>query len=138
MSGKKKMAGWGGKRAGSGRKPAYMATDAQVRAMLRAAKKRAQDEGKTLDDVLLDLIYNRQAYEVEKRGGKVEIVLEVSPKDRIAAIKIYKEFTIGKRIETESHNHNYQHEGPVIGLPEMDPDPALKVVQGGKSGGGNP
>jgi hypothetical protein len=60
------------------------------------------------------------------------LVIEVPPKDRIAAIKVFKEYTIGKRIEKESHNHNYQHKGPAIGLPPMRQDPALKVVQGGK------
>lgn len=134
MAGKPKRAGWGGKREGSGRKPAYMLTDNQVKAMLRTAKKRAKDEDKTIDDVLLDIIYNRQAYELEKRGGKVDIVLEVPPKDRLAAIKIFKEFTIGKRIESKSETHNYQHKGPAIGLPPMDEDPALKVVKGGKGG----
>jgi hypothetical protein len=133
MAGKtKKPNSWGGKREGSGRKPAYMITDNQVKAMLKTAKKRAQEEGKTIDDVLMDIIYNRQAYEVEKPRGKVELVIEVPPKDRITAIKVFKEYTIGKRIEKESHNHNYQHEGPAIGLPPMREDPALKIVKSGK------
>jgi len=133
MAGKtKKPRTWGGAREGSGRKPAYMLSDNQVKTMLRAAKNRAKTEGRTLDDVLLDLIYDRAAYEVEKSGGWVETVVAVAPRDRIAAIKIFKEFTISKRVESESHNHNYEHPGPAIGLPPMDADPALQIIQGGK------
>lgn len=129
MSGKPKgPTGWGGSRPGAGRKPAFATNDAQVMAMLRLAKKRAKTEGKTIDDVLLDIIYNKQAYEVEKRGGRVEILMEVTPKDRLAAIKVFKEYTIGKRTESETHNHNYNHPEPIIELPEKRPDPGLKLV----------
>ena len=114
MSGKKKMgAGWGGKRAGSGRKSRFGITETEVNKMLKDAKKWAKQEGCSLNDVVLEIAYR-------------------SPdnRERLAAVKIYKEYTMTKKTETESHN--YQHNEPVVILPASDPDPALQVVQGGK------
>ena len=110
MSGKsRKPSNWGGVRPGSGRKPAYMLTDNQIKAMLRTAKKKAKEEGKALDDILLDIAYDPK-----------------DPKVQLAAIKLFKEFTMSKHTEKDINvNHN---QGPKIGLPEMKRDPA-KLIQ---------
>lgn len=122
--------GWGGKRPGAGRKPATVATNKQIKAMLTAARKRAKAEGKTIDDILLDIIYNDIAYEIALKSGKKTIQCEVPPKEKIAAIKLFKEFTIPKK--TEVARSKPTAGGPVIGLPPSDPDPALQVLKGGK------
>ena len=115
MAGKSKNANrWGGKRPGSGRKPAYMLTDNQIKAMLRSARKKAKAEGKTLDDVLLNIAYDT------KDTGK-----------QLAAIKLFKEFTMSKHTEKDINITDTR--GPKVGLPEMKPDPAkLIAIEGGK------
>ena len=103
----------GGKRAGAGRKPSYMLPENLVKTMLRTAKKKAKESGKTLDDILLELAYQKK-----------------DPRTRLAAIKLFKDFTMTKHTEKDINvNHN---EGPKIGLPEMKPDPALVLHEGGK------
>ena len=115
MAGKSKNTNrWGGKRPGSGRKPAYMLTDNQIKAMLRAVRKKAKAEGETLDDVLIDIAYH------DKDTGK-----------RLAAIKLFKEFTMSKHTEKDINITDTR--GPKVGLPEMKPDPAkLIAIEGGK------
>lgn len=120
---------WGGKRAGSGRKSSFEITDSQVSAMLRCAKKRAKEENKTIDDVLLDIVYGRIAYEVEGRGGKKKIVFDIDPRDKIAAIKLFKEFTMARKSQVDKTVRTI--EGPAIGLPPSRQDPALKIVKNG-------
>ena len=100
----------GGKRPGSGRKPKYMLTEYQIQQMHKKAKKRAREEGKTIDDILLDVIYYT---------GKSEL------REKLAAIKLLKEYTLQKHTEKDV-NVNINH-GPVIGLPEMRPDPAKQI-----------
>ena len=99
----------GGKREGSGRKPETL-SQTQVKAMLAAAKRRAKLESQTIDDILLDFIY------AKSKG----INCEVPIRDRLAAIKIYKDFTMSK--VTEQHQEVTINKGPVIGLPEMKPE----------------
>ena len=55
MAGKTKIGQWGGKREGAGR-PRYMMTDYQQKKMLQAARKRARETGKSIDEILLDII----------------------------------------------------------------------------------
>ena len=122
---------WGGVRPGSGRKPAYMLTDNQIKAMLRTARKKAKVEGKTLDDILLEIIYNTRAFEIELKSGKKKIELAVPTKERLAAIKLFKEFTMSKHSEKDINIIDAR--GPKVGLPEMKPDPAkLTSIEGGK------
>lgn len=99
--------GWGGARPGSGRKPQTL-SQTQVREMLSAAKKRAAATGKTIDDILLGFIYDDDA-----RMG-----------DRLAAIKLWKEYTIAKLQEGGETDKGL---APQVFLPEALPDPA-KVV----------
>ena len=132
MSGKSKNVNrWGGVRPGSGRKPAYMLTDNQIKAMLRTARKKAKVEGKTLDDILLEIIYNTRAFEIELKSGKKKIELAVPTKERLAAIKLFKEFTMSKHSEKDINIIDAR--GPKVGLPEMKPDPAKLIsIEGGK------
>lgn len=107
-TGPKKVENRGGWRPGAGRKPDTLSKH-QVDLMLRAAKKRAKEEGKTIDDILLDIIYGD----------------ETNNKDRLAGIKLFKDYTIPKIKEEGDTNKAL---GPQIGLPAMKEDPA-KVVQ---------
>ena len=115
----------GGKRPGSGRKPKYMLTEYQIQQMHKKAKKRAREEGKTIDDILLDIVYDSQALELETKTGKKSIKMVTETRDKLAAIKLWKEYTLQKHTEKDV-NVNINH-GPVIGLPEMRPDPAKQI-----------
>lgn len=116
MANKPKGAGWGGSRKGSGRKQVHISTDSQIKAMHRAARKRAKEEGKTIDEVLVAIIYEP----------------ETTTKDRLAAIKLFKEFTMPKR--TESDVKVNKSEEPRLMYPEKKPDPAKVVaINGGKA-----
>jgi len=111
MSGKPKISNtWGGERSGSGRKPAYMLTENQIKATLRNVRKWAKKKGETLDDCLLKIAY----------GGK-----GISRRDQIAAIKLLKDTTMSKHTETDINVNVSQ--GPTIYLPEMRPDPAKMI-----------
>ena len=78
--------------------------------MIKTAKKKAKETGRTIDDILMEIIYEPDKSIINAR---------------LAAIKIYKEYTITKSSEKSiTVNDN---RGPVI-LPEMLPDPG-KVVQ---------
>ena len=110
-SGPKAVENRGGKRKGSGRKRAFTITEQQAKAMLRKAKKFAKLHGKTVDDVLLAIIHDQ----------------EEDPKTIISAIKVFKEFTMGK---TSEQNVNINdNRGPTIWLPEMRPDPAKLIPE---------
>lgn len=80
--------------------------------MIKTAKRMAKETGKTIDDILMDIIYDDDAKLVNAR---------------LAAIKIYKEYTISK--SSEKNINVTDTRGPVI-LPAMDPDPGkLKLVK---------
>lgn len=108
----------GGARPGSGRKKETLSQN-QVNEMLSDAKKRAKEKGQSINDILLDIIYTDH-----KRSKTVTV------KDRLAAIKLWKDFTMSKVSEQNVNVQTVQ--GPSIGLPPMREDPALKVVKGGK------
>ena len=82
--------------------------------MLKEARSRAKEEGKSLNSVLLDIAY---ASVQGTADGNVKVMI----KDRLAAIKIYKEFTMGRHTEQRT---TIEDKRPTIGLPEMRPDPA--------------
>ena len=138
MTGKKKQparsGGWGGKRQGSGRKPAYMLTENQIKKMMIEARKRSKVEGITLDVVLLDIAYGiysgREVEVVTAAGTTKKVYLDSSIKEALTAIKLYKELTMAK--VSEQHVDITNHEGPRIGLPPAKSDPALEVIEGGK------
>jgi len=106
------MAGkWGGARPGSGRKPSTLSA-LQVTAMLKKAKEWAKKTGKELDDILLGIIYDE----------------ETNVKDKLAGIKLWKEYTIAK---LQEGGETDQSTGPAMYLPEQDkgPEPELKIVK---------
>ena len=76
---KQKADGRGGKRAGAGRKPETL-SGKQVHEMLMTAKKWATEQGKTIDDILMFIIYDKKT----------------TDNARLAAIKLFKDYTIPK------------------------------------------
>ena len=106
-------AGWGGPRPGSGPKKKTLSLH-QVQLMLEKAKEYAEKKKKTIDDILLEFIYD-----------------EKSPlRDRAACIKLWKEYTIAKMQEGGETD---KEAGPGIYLPGEKPD-QTKVVELKKTG----
>jgi hypothetical protein len=106
---------WGGSRAGSGRKRAAL-SDAQVKKLLRAAKKKEKETGVSVADQLMSVIYGKR---------------DVKIKERIAAIKVFYDQTVTSASESDV-SVTKQIE-PSIYLPEPMADPAkLTTIQGGK------
>lgn len=105
--------GWGGKRDGAGRHKQTLSM-AQIEHMFKRAKFYEEKNGKSIDDVLLDFIYSEKTPD----------------KDKIACIKLWKEYTIAKMQEGGSADSEL---GPNVYLPSEKPDPAkvLKLKQVG-------
>jgi len=123
MSGTKKMhQGWGGRREGSGRKPGYMLSENQVKAMLNRMRKAKRQLGIDENDFLISIITEGRT--PNKKPDKATI------RERLAAVKLFKEFSAMKTSKQEIDVT--RHEGPAIVLPEMLEDPALKIIGGGK------
>lgn len=99
---------WGGARPNSGPKKQTLSAH-QVQLMLDKAKEYAEKFGKTIDEILLDFIYED----------------DMPKKDRAACIKLWKEYTIAKISEGGEADKNL---GPGIYLPGEKPDPT-KVVE---------
>lgn len=83
--------------------------------MIKAAVKVAKKEGRTLDEVLLAIAYHAE-----------------NLTHRLAAIKIFKEYTIPKVSEKKVEINEKQ--APKIYLPAKKPDPAKVIPIGGKHG----
>ena len=122
----------GGSRPGAGRKPVYVISEKEVKKLVKAARGKARETGKSLADVLIDLAYQTD----DKRTS-------------LAAIRIYFDHTIVKNTEKDI-NLKQGHTGPSIYkindrgeavltkfgsssicLPEMKPDPAKLIPIGG-------
>lgn len=113
-TGPKKIENRGGARPGAGRKPETLSAK-QVQLMLDKAKEYAEKHGKTVDEILLDFIYGS----------------EIKDADKLAAIKLFKTYTIAKLQEGGETDLVL---GPGIFLPEQRPDPAsFQVINGGKT-----
>jgi hypothetical protein len=114
MSTQQKQENRGGLRAGAGRKPGLQTSlaAAQVEKMLRKARRAAKKHGKDVDDVLLEFVYSVQ----EKT------------RDRLAAIKLWKDFSAVKITEGGETDKAL---GPAVFLPSQRP--TLSVVDGKKS-----
>ena len=119
MAGKTKKAvtkeNRGGKRAGSGRKNLLANMGCTSADMIKTAQLIAKKEKKTVDEVLLDIIYNGE-----------------TSQQKLAAIKIFKEYTIAK--VSEKKVEVSEKSAPKIYLPERKPDPAKVIPIGGKHG----
>jgi hypothetical protein len=113
-SGPKKVENRGGARPGAGAKPQTLSAR-QVQLMLDHAKEYAEKHGKTVDEILLDFIYASKSKDA----------------DRLAAIKLFKTYTIAK---LQEGGETDQQLGPAFFLPDQRPDPAkLHVLNGGKT-----
>ena len=110
----------GGKRPGSGRKPGPVVSKNQRDEMMAAAKKYAEEHGKSIYEILLDFAYGKQ-----DPGWKMTV------RDRLAAMDMFLKYTVARVSEK---NVNVKKEtGPVVGLPETKPDPAKLIsIDGGK------
>ena len=128
MAGKKGQVGdktenRGGKRSNpGGRPPNVTISQYQVDQMLKKAEKWAKErKGKTVDDILLMCIYGEQ-----EPGWKMTM------RDRIACMKIWKEYTVAK-VQEKNINIDDKWQGPHIGLPPSRTDPAKIIpIEGGK------
>ena len=146
-SGPKKIENRGGARPGAGRKPKYTLSESQIKAMLRKANRYKKEHGKDLDEVLLDFIYgvpqlidvpehemlvpvrDEEGHVTGKEVKKIDAYQMIDIpgiRERIASLKIFKDFTMPKI--TEGGNADKSLGGPGLYLPESDPDPAGKVV----------
>ncbi len=94
--------GWGGARPNSGPKKQTLSA-AQVQAMLDKAESKAKESGKDVDDILLEFIYD----------------CDLSAKDRLASIKLWKEFSMAKISEGGDADKEL---GPGIYLPGEKPE----------------
>ena len=105
----------GGYRPGAGRPRKKKTISEKVKNnYLKAARELAKEYGETLEKAVLRLIYKNKIQDSVK----------------VAILKAYNEAMLVKESKKDiSVNDN---QGPRIGLPEMQPDPALKIVQGGK------
>jgi hypothetical protein len=117
MSQGPKIENRGGYRPGAGRKPGPQRTlSAQLVAeMLRKARKYARRHKKTIDEVLLDIIYAEKSRDV----------------DKLASIKLFKEHTSPKLTEGGSADTALAAKGPAVFLPQHRP--TLTAVEGGKA-----
>lgn len=101
----------GGFRAKAGR-PKETLSYNQVREALDKAAEYVEMTGKTIDEILLDFIYDLVPNE------------EVVTRDRLAAMKLWKDCT---RVKISEGSEADKELGPEFYLPERRPDPA-KIV----------
>jgi len=125
----KKTENRGGKREGSGRKPGYSPgretlSVRQVKEMLAKSKQYAKKYGKTIDEILLDFIHGVVEIPLVGESGDLEslIAKRVPTRDRIACIKLWKEYTSPKITEGSEADKNI---GPAFYLPEQKPTLAV-------------
>jgi len=107
----------GGARSNSGPNGLTLSA-AQVNRMLRKARKWAKKHGKDIDDILLSFIYAK-----DLAGEDVK----VGARDRIACIKVWKDYTIAKLTEGGETDKQL---GPAVFLPEQRP--RFETVPGSK------
>ena len=111
---------YGGAREGSGRKPVREPLSVrQVNDMREKMKARAKKTGKDENDILIDWIQAADA-----NGDPIDIGI----RDRIACMKLWKEYTSPKITEGGEADQNV---GPAVFLPAKHP--RLKLVDGGTS-----
>ena len=103
---------WGGRRQGAGRPRKTLSFD-QAQAMMDTEEKYVQQYGKTVNDVLCEIIF-----EDEVNG------LPVTIQNKIAAIKLFKGYTMRCPDERDLVA---APEEPPIWLPPQDPDPAKLI-----------
>ena len=105
---KRKPDGRGGKRAGAGRKPETISVR-QLLEFERAAKAKALEHGKSLQDIVLEIAYDE----------------DVPRKDRLAAAKLYWDKSVIVAKEGGEADKSLE---PAVFLPEKHP--RLELVSG--------
>lgn len=95
---KTKRKGWGGARENSGPKRETLSVR-QVKEMDNKAQAYAKQYGKTIDEILLEFIYGITQIPVEGEETLGLIERRVATKERIACIKLWKEYTSPKITE---------------------------------------
>jgi hypothetical protein len=107
----------GGAREGSGRKKkTRIYSDKVKKAYIKAAAKLAKEHGKSIEEVMLSMIYDPKVVDVAKAS----------------VLKIYNEALLVKESEQEL---NVNRSGPGIYLPQTKSDPAKLIpIQGKKNG----
>jgi len=117
-TGPKKVENRGGKRPGAGRPKGSVTQRSfsaeKIQELNDRIDARAKKEKKHIDDVALDIIYDK------KQGATA----------RMTAYKALKEYSTIKAGEGGAAD---QALSPQVYLPENRPDPSLTVVDGGKS-----
>ena len=103
---KTKQENRGGARPGSGPKP-FSLSASQVNELLRTVKKFTKEHGKSIDDVLVSMVYDEN----------------ITDNNRLAAIKLVKDLSAPKISEGGSADRQL---GPAVFLPEKHP--RLEVV----------
>ena len=129
--------GRGGKRAGAGRPKGYRPprlplSAAQVEEMLKKATEYARKYGKTIDEILLDFVYGvTEVPLVSQEDTELLAVLsrKVGTRDRIACIKLWKEYTSPKLSEGGEGDKQL---GPAVFLPKKHP--RLELVKDAGTG----
>ena len=109
----------GGARPNSGPKKETLSVR-QVKEMRKRADAYAKKYGKTIDEILLDFVYGVAEFNLsidEGEGETVESVIakKVSTRDRIACIKLWKEYTSPKITEGGPADTEL---GPKVYLPQ--------------------
>jgi hypothetical protein len=125
MAGKPKTKpspGWGGARAGGGRKPINQLSDAESKKLFREIKKRTKIEGRNWQAVLLDFVFGKDLV--------TGIGLDLTGKERLTALRLIADLAVAKQSE-QTVNVN-RTDGPSIGLPPARQDPAKLVALEGK------
>ena len=108
---------YGGKREGAGR-PTETLSVRQVKEMRSKMEVRAKITGKDENDILIDWI---------QACDETGVPIEIGTRDRIACVKLWKEYTSPKITEGGEADKIV---GPAVFLPEQHP--RLEVIDGGK------
>ena len=90
--------------------------------MLAAAREFTHEHGKTIDQILLGIIYDARVLTFTDRDGKEVKLPAVQDKTRVAAIKVFKDCVMGKYVEQNIQIKDGRTPG--IFLPALLPDPA--------------
>ena len=102
-----KSGGWGGKRPGSGPKPKYMMSSNQIKKMLVRMRKAKRETGVDEDEFLVSVISEGKAPDVRGQDGETIKGEKVDIKQRLAATKIFKDYTMSRHTEQDVNiNHN--------------------------------
>ncbi len=113
MTGPKKVENRGGRRANQTGRPRIEISDREVKKLLKAARKKEQESGKSVYDILMEMIYS---------GNE---------RERAPGLRLYLDAVISKSKQQDVKVTD--NRAPSVFLPEQRPDPAKMVaIAGGK------